>query len=172
MRPKRIHHMALRCVDSRKTVDFYTKVLGLKLVAVAGADYVGSTREFSPHMNFFFELADGSLLDLIDVPLSKPAQADPNTPTWVQHLALEVEDMDTLLAMKGRLQASGVEVLGPVDHGFCQSIYFFDPSGHRLELSWNNNLAVLDGMSKVVDESLDAWEKKKAAGWEGMAPAS
>ena len=29
----------------------------------------------------------------------------------------------------------GVEVLGPVDHGFAHSIYFFDPNGVRLELT-------------------------------------
>jgi catechol-2,3-dioxygenase len=28
-------------------------------------------------------------------------------------------------------------VLGPVDHGFCHSIYFFDPNGIRLELTWD-----------------------------------
>ena len=26
---------------------------------------------------------------------------------------------------------------GPVDHGFCHSIYFLDPNGIRLELTWD-----------------------------------
>ncbi|MGE0735680.1 MAG: VOC family protein [Alphaproteobacteria bacterium] len=172
MQIKRYHHMALRCRDAKKTLHFYTEILGLQLTAAAGSDYVGSTKEFSPHINLFFQLADGSLLDFIDVPLSEPAQKDPNTPAWVQHLALEVENMDTLLAMKGKLQANGVEVLGPVDHGFCQSIYFFDPSGHRLELAWNNDLGILDRLSKVAKESVAQWEKKKAEGWSEIARAS
>jgi catechol-2,3-dioxygenase len=60
---------------------------------------------------------------------------DPNTPAWVQHLALRVADEAALLRAKQRIESHGVEVLGPVDHGICRSIYFFDPNGHRLELA-------------------------------------
>ena len=48
--------------------------------------------------------------------------------------------MDELLAAKERLQADGVEVVGPNDHTLFKSIYFRDPSGpsgHRLELAVN-----------------------------------
>ena len=38
---------------------------------------------------------------------------------------------------KARLEAAGLDVLGPVDHGLFDSIYFFDPNGHRLELACN-----------------------------------
>ena len=38
---------------------------------------------------------------------------------------------------KARLEAAGVEVLGPTDHTIFQSIYFFDPNGHRIELAVN-----------------------------------
>ena len=60
---------------------------------------------------------------------------DRNTPAWVQHLALKVDSMDTLLATKARLEAAGIEVVGPTDHTIFKSIYFFDPNGHRLELA-------------------------------------
>ena len=53
----------------------------------------------------------------------------------VQHLALEVESTEALETAMKNLQANDVEVLGPVDHGFIRSIYFYDPSGHRLELA-------------------------------------
>jgi lactoylglutathione lyase len=56
---------------------------------------------------------------------------------WTQHLALQVDTMEELLAAKARLQADGIEVIGPTDHTLFQSIYFFDPSGHRLELAVN-----------------------------------
>ena len=59
---------------------------------------------------------------------------DPNTPDWVQHLALQVGDMETLLAAKARLEKGGVKVIGPKIGHLCTSIYFFDPNGHRLEL--------------------------------------
>ncbi len=53
----------------------------------------------------------------------------------MQHLALKVDSMDTLLATKARLEAAGIEVVGPTDHTIFKSIYFFDPNGHRLELA-------------------------------------
>lgn len=43
--------------------------------------------------------------------------------------------MDALLEGKRRLEATGVDVLGPTDHRFCQSIYFFDPNGIQLEMT-------------------------------------
>ena len=60
---------------------------------------------------------------------------DGNTPDWVQHIAFKVKDRAELMAYKAHLEAHGVEVLGPTDHGAFHSIYFFDPSGHRLELA-------------------------------------
>ena len=41
-------------------------------------------------------MADGSYVAFFEVPVSEAAQKDPNTPGWVQHLALEVKDMDAL----------------------------------------------------------------------------
>ena len=44
--------------------------------------------------------------------------------------------MPTLLQAKADLQAKGLSVVGPTNHDdFIESIYFFDPSGHRLELT-------------------------------------
>ena len=51
------------------------------------------------------------------------------------HLALNVDDMDTLLAYKEKLEAAGCPVRGPSDHGFLQSIYFNDPNGYVVELT-------------------------------------
>ena len=52
-----------------------------------------------------------------------------------------IRPMEELLAAKKRLQDMGVEVLGPADHRICQSIYFHDPSGHRLELAFPTDTA-------------------------------
>ena len=66
----------------------------------------------------------------------EPSGRDPNTPSWVQHFAFEVESLDTLLRAKQDLEAKGLRVVGPTNHDdFITSIYFFDPSGHRLELT-------------------------------------
>src|SRR3546814_15515937 len=60
---------------------------------------------------------------------------DENTPAWVQHLAFKVGSYDELVAAKAHLEANDVDVLGPTHHGIFQSIYFFDPNGHRVELA-------------------------------------
>ena len=89
---------------------------------------------------------------------------DPNTPEWVQHLALRVEDMDTLHRCKTRLAEAGVEVLGPVDHTICQSIYFFDPSGHRLELTVATSSPELDRrLASEAPGLLEEWTRTKRA---------
>ncbi len=89
---------------------------------------------------------------------------DRNTPAWVQHLALEVDSLETLLATKQRLETAGIDVLGPTDHTIFQSIYLFDPNGHRLELAANT--ATPEMMRKLDDvkwEMLDEWSKTKRA---------
>ena len=52
-----------------------------------------------------------------------------------RHIAFKVDSMQTLEATKAKLEASGIEVIGPTDHTIFKSIYFFDPNGHRLELA-------------------------------------
>ena len=168
---KKLHHVALRCKDAGETARFYTEVLAMKLAAAPSLDRVPSTGEFSPHLNVFLEMEDGSLLDFIDVPLSPEAMKDTNTPAWVQHLALDVGSEEALLEVKRRVQAWGGHVIGPVDHGFRMSIYFFEPSGHRLEMVWNHNLPQLAEMTLTAEADLARWQAKKKAGWEIPADA-
>jgi len=135
---KKLHHAAFRCRDARETVDFYTRVLGLKFAHAMGEDHVPSTGRYSPHVHIFFEMEDGSNIAFFEVPRDEgePSGRDPKTPSWIQHFAFEVASMDVLTAAKADLESKGLEVVGPTNHDdFITSIYFFDPSGHRLELT-------------------------------------
>lgn len=133
---KRLHHAAFRCRDARETVDFYTNVLGLKFTHAMGEDHVPSTGEYSPHIHIFLKMEDGSCIAFFELPKDKGNMKDMETPEWVQHFAFMVENVDVLLSEKERLESLGVDVLGPVNHDdFIMSIYFFDPNGHRLELT-------------------------------------
>jgi hypothetical protein len=53
----------------------------------------------------------------------------------MQHLALNVDDEAQLLAMRDRVRSHGYWVMGPIDHGFCKSIYLAAPEGIMLEVS-------------------------------------
>jgi glyoxylase I family protein len=82
----------------------------------------------------------------------------------VQHLALRVPDMKTLMAYKRKLEKLGIEVIGPTDHTICQSIYFFDPNGHRLELAVDTTTPVMKKkLAAVSKPMLEEWSKTKKA---------
>jgi catechol-2,3-dioxygenase len=99
-------------------------------------------------IHIFFELGDGSYLAFFDV-ATAPEEGPEVTPWWVKHIAFETDGMAQLLAAKARLEKHGVQVLGPKDHDMCQSIYFMDPDGHRLEIT-------------VRTEQRDTWERLAA----------
>jgi len=161
---QKLHHIAYRCADAQRTVDFYTNIIGLKLAAsVVSEEGHKPYGEAVDTAHIFFEIGDGSYLAFFDLASSPPAQDDPNTPSWVKHLAFEVPDMATLHEGKRRLQEAGYDVLGPKDHDFCQSIYFFDPDGHRLEMAVRTEEGgILDKMEKAAPIELAAWNERKA----------
>jgi len=134
MQVQRLNHVAYRCRDAQETTEFYADVLGLQLAHVIVQDRVPSTQEYAPHAHVFFEMGDGSWVAFFDV-ADEEHVAQEGNPDWAQHLALEVSSLEELDEARRRLVDHGVDVLGPVDHGFISSIYFFDPSGHRLELA-------------------------------------
>ena len=160
----RIHHVAYRCRDAQETVNWYARVLGMDYVTAFAEDHVPSTGEYDPYMHIFLDAGGGNVLAFFELPNSPEMGRDENTPAWVQHMAFEVDSMETLLAAKAKLEANGVEVLGPTNHTIFKSIYFFDPNGHRLELATNTGTPE---MYKTLDEvkwdMLNEWSKTKRA---------
>jgi glyoxylase I family protein len=133
---KKLHHAAFRCKDAAETAKFYTEVLGLKFTHAMGEDHVPSTGAYSPHVHIFFEMEDGSNIAFFECPKDAGNVKDLESPDWIQHFAFQVESKEELLKAKVDLEAKGLKVVGPTNHDdFILSIYFFDPSGHRLELT-------------------------------------
>ena len=158
----KLHHYAYRCRNAEETRQFYEDVLGLKLACLIKADNVPSTGEYSPYLHIFFELGDGSYLAFFDLGDDTATTPDPETPRWVNHLALEVDDIDALNAAKRRLEEQGIDVLGITDHGFVQSIYFFDPNGIRLELTCRiADDAEMAQKAAHARAQLDAWTESR-----------
>ena len=160
----RIHHVAYRCKDARQTVEWYEKHLGMNFVLAIAENEVPSTKAPDPYMHVFLDAGQGNVLAFFELPAQPEMGRDENTPAWVQHLALKVESVDALLAAKGRLEAAGVEVLGPTDHTIFKSIYFFDPNGHRLELAADTGTPTMyERLDAVKREMLDEWSRTKRA---------
>jgi catechol 2,3-dioxygenase-like lactoylglutathione lyase family enzyme len=130
-----LHHFAYRCRDAEETRQFYEDILGLPLAHIIQEDRVPSTGEYCPYVHIFFEMGDGSFIAFFDLGDDLASDPSPNTPSWVNHLALSVGSVADVERAKQRLEDAGVEVVGVTDHGFINSIYFFDPNGIRLELT-------------------------------------
>ena len=182
---QRLHHIAYRCSDAQRTVDFYTKVVGLDYVAglmppesrtaptwplnEPGRPARKVVGEPADSIHIFFRLGDNSYLAFFDVP-SAADEAPDVTPWWVKHIAFETDSMEKLVAAKARLEAHGVQVLGPKDHEFCQSIYFMDPDGHRLEITVRTEQAdSWDRLAAEAERKLAEWNERKMRKF-GRAP--
>lgn len=161
---KRIHHVAYRCRDAKETVAFYKSALDMEFQLAIAEDYVPSTGAYDPYMHVFLDAGGGNVLAFFELPQQPDMGRDPNTPQWVQHIAFEVESLDALMAAKQRVEAMGIDVLGPTNHGIFKSIYFFDPNGHRLELAANTGTdEEMAELKRVAPDMLEEWSATKKA---------
>ena len=158
-----LHHFAYRCRDAEETRHFYEDILGLPLFHYIRADIVPSTGEYCPYVHIFFRMTDGSCLAFFDLGDNIKSDPSPNTPDWVNHMAMRVDTVEDLERMKARIEGHGIEVLSVTDHRVFKSIYFFDPNGIRLELC--AQLASNTQMfaeQKGIHEKIAAWSAEKA----------
>lgn len=159
---KRIHHVAYRCNDAKETALWYKEMLDMELTVSISEDHVPSTKAPDPYMHIFLDAGMGNVLAFFELTGQKPMGRDLNTPEWVQHIAFEVEDIETLAKAKENLEAKGVDVLGITDHGVFKSIYFFDPNGHRIELAANTgSKEQMKILKEIAPEMLEEWSKTK-----------
>lgn len=115
-------------------------------------------------MHVFLDAGMGNVLAFFELPTMEPMDRDCRTPEWVQHIAFEVETVEGLADAKKQVEAEGLEVLGPNNHGIFKSIYFFDPNGHRIELA--ANIGTHEQMKQLHDLApamLEDWSRTKRA---------
>jgi glyoxylase I family protein len=118
-------HVNLKTRDMARAINFYTDVLGLRLVR-AESDAQGAVR--------FASLRIGDML--IDL---QPGDGDWSAEsTGLNHVAILVEPID-LDALASAFRGQGIEITqGPVRRqgafGFGQALYIRDPDGHGIEI--------------------------------------
>jgi glyoxalase family protein len=124
-----LHHITIVCAEAQRTVDFYTQVLGQRLVKqTVNFDDPGSY-----HLYFGDELGrPGTAITFFEWPGAAPGRPGIG---GTHHLALQVADYAGLLQWKRRLTDLGLKVDGPLDRHYFQSIYFKDPDGTILEIA-------------------------------------
>lgn len=124
-----IHHITLGCANARRTVDFYTRVLGQRFIKkTVNFDDPGTY-----HLYFGNDSAEpGSAITFFEWPGA--ARGAPGI-GGTHHFALAVADYDGLLRWKRRLTDHGVTVDGPLDRHYFVSIYFTDPDDTIVEIA-------------------------------------
>jgi len=145
-------------------VTFYRDVLGMEFQLAFAEDHVPSTGAYDPYIHVFLDAGGGNVLAFFELPAQPDMGRDPNTPQWVQHIAFKVESLRALQEAKTRAETKGLDVLGPTDHGIFQSIYFFDPNGHRVEVAADTSTeAELGELKRVAPLMLEEWNRTKKA---------
>ena len=161
---QQIHHVAYRCNDAKETVEWYQKNLNMEFLLAIAENEVPSTKQPDPYMHVFLDAGSNNVLAFFELPNSPDMLKDPNTPDWVQHIALEVADEAALLAAKQQLESNGIDVLGIVNHGIFNSIYCFDPNGHRVELAYRRETEEkMRELKRVAPLMLNEWAQTKRA---------
>ena len=133
-----LHHHAFKCNNAEETRKFYEDVLNIPLVCAIIEPKDPITGKETPYAHLYFELSDGSWLAFFDFPQKyKDLNCGfENTDVWTHHIALEIDDEDTLNDYRKRLDEHGVEYMN-IDHEYCNSIYFYDPNGLCVEFTHN-----------------------------------
>jgi catechol 2,3-dioxygenase-like lactoylglutathione lyase family enzyme len=137
------HHIALATRDTAATHDFYTRVMGFRLVKVVSSPTPGEGDGWSKHFFYdtsgdanaadqgmlaFWEIHDDQIGTDFEVNLNKAA----GLPWWVNHLAFDAPTLEALHTRRDHWRRCGHTVL-EVDHEFCVSIYLRDPNGNMVE---------------------------------------
>jgi glyoxalase family protein len=124
----RIHHLTAISRDAQRTVDFYTGLLGLRLIKQT----VNFDDPASYHLYFAAKENGPGVLTFIE---RKGAPRGAFGIGGTHHLAFETQNRETLLRWKRWLTDSGIRVTGPYNRVYFESIYFTDPDGLILEIA-------------------------------------
>ena len=138
-----VHHLALNTDDMKMTIDFYAGVLGMPLVHAlkvppglgTGAGNRGNP-PFENLRHYFFDAGGDSLVAFFEIPKGAKGTADRDAIAAMQHCSFAVTE-ERFHALCERLRDAGIALIGPIPVGArTWSVYFYDPNGIRLELSY------------------------------------
>lgn len=163
-RPNGIHHLAISTADIKAQIEYFTDVLGCELVALYWMHGVKGAwhgfLELNEHSSIAFVQMD-AIASIEPIPGVTHAGNGGGTTAGgtMQHVAFNVDTYDELLAMRDRIRSRGINVMGPIHHGMCDSIYFAGIEGLTLEVATSQ--AAIDG---------DHWIDPEVVALAGISP--
>lgn len=124
MKINKVHHIAIICSDYRNSLDFYTNVLGLAVIA---EHYRPERKSYKTDLAL-----DGNyIIELFSFP-NPPKRLTHPEAAGLRHLAFEVDNLDDAAAM---LDMKGIkhESLRVDEYTSKRFLFFQDPDGLPIE---------------------------------------
>lgn len=159
-----VHHLAISTADIKAQIEFFSDVLGAELVALFWMHGVPGG------WHGFCRLNDCCSVAFVQLPANADiapeigvthagSGAGTSSPGTMQHVAFNVDTHEELIAIRDRIRSKGVNVIGHIDHGMCESIYFAGPEGLTLEVATS---------SEALNP--DAWIDPEVVALAGISP--
>lgn len=123
---ERVAHVVIKVRSLEKSLDFYTRILGLKVMG-----------RIPPSVVF---LSTGR--DHHELAIAELGPEAPNAQFYeigLEHFAFKLRDEDDLREAYDTLLRENVEIAYTVNHGVTKSVYFYDPDGNELEVYADNS---------------------------------
>ena len=122
----RIAHVVIKVRNMEKSLDFYTRVLGLKVMG-----------EIPPVVKFLSTGRDHHELGIAEVGADAPAGSF--FQVGMEHFSFRLSNDDDLREAYDTLLRENVKIAYTVNHGVTKSVYFYDPDGNQLEVYSDNS---------------------------------
>ncbi|MBC3193758.1 VOC family protein [Pseudonocardia sp. C8] len=122
----RIAHVVIKVRNLENSLDFYTRVLGLKVMG-----------RIEPNVAFLSTGRDHHELGIAEIGDQAPGNSFYRV--GVEHFAFRLRDENDLREAYQTLLDENVEIAYTVNHGVAKSVYFLDPDGNELEVYADNS---------------------------------
>ena len=127
IQPERIGHVVIKVRDVERSKQFFTDVMGLKLMMEL------------PKLKMAFFASNGrDHHEIACIQVGDDADRQHAKQIGLLHIAFRLNDEEHLKRAYKELKEKDVPIDFTVDHGITKSIYFRDPDGHQLEVYCDN----------------------------------
>ena len=120
--PKSLGHLVMRVRDIDRSVDFYTRVMGLTVM------------ERSPSGTVFMSANIEKSHELAIRAIGMDADGPDHSIIGQAHMAWQMETFEDLQELYDRLIENEVRIVRPGDHGISMGVYFLDPDDNEIEV--------------------------------------
>ena len=120
--PKHLGHVVMRVRDMDRSLDFYTRVMGLTIM------------ERSPSGTVFMSANTEKSHELAIRAMGMDAPGPDHSIIGQAHMAWQMETFEDLQELHARLKDNDVRIMRIGDHGVSLGVYLLDPDDNEIEV--------------------------------------